>query len=58
MASNGRLRYTIKKTDVSANAVTIDGNGAETIDGATTQSLPAQYDSMEVVTNGTEWFII
>jgi len=53
-----RRRYTIKKIDSSANAVTIDGNGAETIDGATTQNLAAQYDTLEIVTNGTAWFIV
>ena len=50
-------RFFIKKTDSTANAVTIDGNSAETIDGATTQPLSNQYDWMEVVTDGTEWFI-
>lgn len=50
--------YTIKKTDVSANAVTVDGNGAETIDGLTTQILAAQWDSITIQSNGTSWFII
>ena len=53
-----RRRYLVKKTDASANAVTVDSAGAETIDGATTQTLLTQYDSLEIVTNGTEWFII
>lgn len=55
-ATNG-FEITIKKTDSSANAVTIDGNGAETIDGATTQTLSNQYDSMILVCDGTEWHI-
>jgi hypothetical protein len=49
--------YIIKKTDVSANAVTIDGNGAETIDGATTQSLSSQYATKTLHCDGTEWHI-
>ena len=58
MSGIARRRYTVKKTDSSANAVTIDGNGAETIDGATTQALAAQYDALEVVTDGVEWFVV
>lgn len=50
-------RFLIKKTDSTANKVTIDGNSSETIDGATTQLLSNQYDWMEVVTDGSEWFI-
>jgi hypothetical protein len=49
---------TVKKTDASVNAVTIDGSGAETIDGATTKSLPAQYDSVTVFCDGTQWWIV
>ncbi len=50
--------FTIKKTDASANAVTIDGNGAETIDGALTASLATQYRSKTLLSNGTTWHII
>ena len=49
---------TVKKVDASGNAVTIDGNGSETIDGATTKALAAQYDSMTVVSDGTVWHTI
>jgi len=52
------LTYYIKKIDVSVNAVTIDGNGSETIDGATTQSLPNQYDSLTMNCNGSVWYLI
>jgi hypothetical protein len=53
----GRL-YRIKKVDGSANAVTIDGNAAETIDGAATQSTTTQYASFTIQSNGTNWDII
>lgn len=56
-ASVGR-EYAIKKIDASANAVTIDGNGAELIDGAATQSLATQWKSMIIQCNGTAWFIL
>jgi hypothetical protein len=56
-STTGRI-YVIKKIDSSANAVTIDGSGAETIDGATTVSLSAQWNYRSIQSNGTSWFII
>ncbi len=53
----GRV-YRIKKIDSSANAVTIDGNGSETIDGATTAVLSTQYEAITVVSDGTEWWVL
>ena len=51
-------RYTIKKIDSSAFTVTIDGNGAETIDGATTAVITMQYESVTVQSDGTSWYIL
>lgn len=51
-------RYTIKKIDSSGNAVTIDGAGAETIDGAATVALGTQYAFRTIVSNGTNWSVI
>ena len=51
-------QLTIKKVDSSANAVTVDGNGSETIDGATTYALSAQYDSVTIYSDGSEWHVI
>ncbi len=45
---NGRL-VTIKKIDSSGNAVTVTRAGSDTIDGATTESLAAQYDSVQMI---------
>ena len=59
--ANGRCMnklFTIKKIDASANAVTIDADGAETIDGALTQSLPAQWNYITVRGNSTGWNIV
>jgi len=50
--------FHIKKIDASGNAVTVDGNGSETIDDATTQAIVSQYDSMMVVSNSSAWFIL
>ena len=49
---------TIKKTDSSSNAVTVDGASSETIDGATTVGIVAQNDAVKIVSDGTEWWII
>lgn len=58
LASMDRSFYYIKKTDSSGNAVTVDGDGSETIDGATTQSLGSQYDWLQIVAGLSEWHII
>ena len=47
----------IKKTDSSTNIVTVDGNGSETIDGATTYLLYNQYDSVHMVCDGSNWHV-
>ena len=50
-------QYVIKKTDATANAVTVDANGSELIDGAATQTISTQYDSITIVSDGSNWFI-
>lgn len=48
----------IKKIDSSVNAVTIDPNGAETIDGAATLVLATQWQAAQLQSNGTAWYLI
>ena len=48
----------VKKTDASANAVTVDGLGAETIDGAATKVLAAQYNVVTIHCDGATWWIV
>jgi hypothetical protein len=48
---------TIKKTDTSANAVIVDANSAELIEGATTQILFTQNAHVTIVNTGTAWII-
>ena len=55
-SSTGQKLY-IKKIDASANAITIDGNASETIDGATTKTLSSQYASYTIICNGSGWSI-
>lgn len=50
-----KLRF--KKLSAS-NSITVDGNASETIDGATTQALSSQYDSLTIICNGTSWDIV
>jgi hypothetical protein len=45
------------KVDNSANAVTVDGEGSETIAGSASVSLSSQYDAVVVRDNGTSWDI-
>jgi len=55
---NGRP-VTIKKIDSSANTVTIDGSGSETIDGATTKVLTTQYQTIQFIDAATGvWEIV
>lgn len=50
---------TVKRMGTGVNAVTIDGDGAETIDGsATNTDLDAQYDVLTIVSDGSEWLIL
>lgn len=43
---------TVKKIDATANAVTLAG----TVDGVAGRTLPAQYNSLTMVSNGTSWY--
>lgn len=50
--------YTVKKTDSSANAVTVATTSSQTIDGAATAVLSSQYQFVTVVSDGANWSII
>ena len=58
---NTRKRYTVKKTDPSANAVTVVGGGFG-IDGASAVTLGGQYDYVTVVADGNaagpRWHVV
>lgn len=47
----------IVKIDSSANAVTIDASGAQTINGALTKVLASQYDAAILISDGTNLLI-
>ena len=51
--------FVFKKTTADAQAVTLDGDAAETIDGAATSAvMNAAQDTLEIVSDGTAWHII
>jgi len=56
-AGSAADQQVIKKLGTTANVI-IDGDSAETIDGALTFTLTAQYASLTLIWNGTEWSII
>jgi hypothetical protein len=57
-ASCPRKILNIKKVDTSANSVTIDASGSETIDGQLTQTIATAFESLQLQSNGTSWDII
>lgn len=56
-SGNAGLQYNIKKLGSTSNVV-VDGNGSETIDGGTTEILTAQYESITIVCDGFNWWIV
>jgi hypothetical protein len=57
-SGNTGLTFVIKKTDSSFNAVTIDPNSSETIDGAATTTLNTQFEAVTIVCDGSNWQIL
>jgi hypothetical protein len=41
-----------------AGTVTLDGSGAETIDGAATATITSQYGVLRLFCNGTTWYAV
>ena len=50
--------YRIKKIDNTGYSIIVDADGSETIDGQTTKIINGQYDSMTIVSDNVEWWII
>lgn len=51
-------QYVIKKVDATSNSVTIDPNGAQTVDGLTTISTDTANDSVTIQSDGANWRIV
>ena len=56
-ASLAGHRYSAKKIDSSGNLLTLDPNGAETIDGSSTLIMSVQYDAATLVGIDSDWKI-
>lgn len=56
-AAKGRI-VGVKKIDAGGNAVTLDGSGAETIDGAATLATTTQWASFLIWSDGTAWYAL
>lgn len=55
---NAGRRLVFKRAGTGVNAITLDGNAAETIDGsATNATLDAANDSLEIISDGANWVI-
>ena len=50
--------FEIKKIDSTANTVTIDADGSETIDGNLNIPLFTQYDSLTLTAGSAGWWIV
>jgi hypothetical protein len=56
-SADGRI-VLIKKTDSTANAVTVSAASGDSIEGKTARALTKQYDSLQLISNGVhEWFL-
>jgi hypothetical protein len=53
----GRTIAVVLAGDPGAYNVIVDGEGSETINGATTKTNSDQYSVLKVTCNGTAWFI-
>lgn len=50
--------YKIVKVDATANAVLVDGNASETINGSITIQTATQYAGWTLASDGTKWVVI
>lgn len=50
--------FVFQKSDASANTVTIDGAGTETINGAATLVISTQFHCRTIISDGANWFVI
>jgi hypothetical protein len=55
--NQGRI-FNIKKIDPSPNAVSVVGASGEAIDGATSVALTTQFQSIQIQTDGTSYWIL
>ncbi len=55
--SNTKPEIVIKKISSDGRKITIDPNGAETIDGSTTATIDGYNDAAVLATDGSRWYV-
>lgn len=50
--------FVVRKSDVSGNAVTVNTTSSQTINGASTYALTAQYQAVRVQSDGANWMVV
>ena len=58
LADNLNRVITVVKVDSGSGFVTLDGEGAETINGATTRTIQTQYKNITIQAGASEWTVI
>lgn len=53
-----KIIFYVKKIDSTSNAVTIDPNGSELIDGVTTKPITSMMTTYPFISNGLNWYIL
>jgi hypothetical protein len=56
-AVGNTAKYTIKKTNLGGRVI-IDPNGTQTVDGGLTATLGRQYESVTLISDNANWWII
>ena len=51
-------RVVVKKTDATENAVVVEAAGSQTIDGYASVNIRRQYTSLDLESDGTNWWIV
>lgn len=57
-STNANKEYIVKRVDGTANVVTINPNGSETIDGDSSVSVNTQWETVRLFSDGSNWFIL
>lgn len=55
-AASNTNRYTIKQS--GTGVLTINTTSSQTIDGSTTYTMSKQYQAIDLISDGTNWFIV
>ena len=55
-AQTNQKVFSVIKTDASANAVTLAPDGSETINGAASASITAQYGALKLISDGFNYY--